>query len=92
MLDELVLDHLFEVGTLCTQLWQTIDYILNEVETVQVILHPHVERRGNGALFLVSTGMEVAVGTVVRQFVNQPGVTMERKDNVLVFCKQRIVI
>ena len=69
-----------------------IDHVLHQVEAVQVVLHPHVEGRRDRALFLVAPDVEVAVGPAVGQPVDQPGVSVEAKDDVLVFGEQRIVI
>ena len=71
---------------------QPIDHVLHQVEPVQVVLHPHVEGRRDGALFLVAPDVQVAVGPAVGQPVDQPWVSMEAKDDVLVFGEKRIVI
>ena len=64
---------------------QPIDHVFHQVEAVQVILNPHVEGRRDGALFLVAADVQVAVGPAVGQAVDQPRVSMEAKDDVLVF-------
>ena len=92
VLDELVLHHLLQVGPLGAQLRQAIDHVLHQVEPVQVVLHPHVKGRRDRALFLVAPDVQVAVGPAVGQPVDQPGVSMKAKDDVLVFREERIVI
>ncbi len=92
VLDELVLHHLLQIGPLGAQVRQAIDHVLHEVESVQVVLHPHVEGRRDGAFFLVAADVQVAVGAAVGQPVDQPGIPMEAKDDVLVFREERIVI
>ena len=92
VLDELVLHHLLQVGPLGAQLRQAIDHVLHQVEPVQVVLHPDVKGRRDRALFLVAPDMQVAVGPAVGQPVDQPGVSMEAEDDVLVFREKRIVI
>ena len=92
VLDELVLHHLLQIGPLGTQLRQPIDHVLHQMKPVQVVLYPHVEGRCNRALFLVAPDVQVAVGPAVGQPVDQPGVSMKAKDDVLVFREERIVI
>jgi len=70
VLDELVLHHLLQVGPLSTQVRQPIHYVLHQVEPVQVVLHPDVKGRRDGALFLVSPDVKVAVGAAVGQPVD----------------------
>src|SRR5580704_19253406 len=53
VLDKLVLDHLLQIGTLNAQLRQTIDNVLHQMESIQIVLHPHIKRRRDGAFFLV---------------------------------------
>jgi hypothetical protein len=65
--DELVLDHLLQIGPFGAQVWKAIDYVLHQVEPVQVVLHPDVESCRNGAFFLVTADVEVAVGPAVGQ-------------------------
>ena len=92
VLDELVLHHLLQVVPLGSQLRQPINHVLHQMKAVQVVLHPHVEGRRDGALFLVAADVQVAVGAAVGQPVDQPGVSMEGKDDVLIFGEERIVI
>ena len=92
VLDQLVLDHLLQIVPLAAQMRQAIHHVLHQMEPVQIVLHPHVEGRGDGALFLVAPDMEVAVGAAVGQPMNQPGIAMKGKDDVLVLGEQRVVI
>jgi len=62
------------------------------VKTVQLVLHPDVKGRRDRALFHIAPDVEVAIGPTVGQPVDQPGVSMESKDDVLVFRKERVVI
>jgi hypothetical protein len=92
VLDELVLHLLFQVGPLGAQVWQAIDYVLHQVESVQVVLHPNVKGGGDSALLLVAPDVQIAIGPAIRQPVNQPGVSMKPEDDVLVACEKRVVI
>ena len=67
VLDELVLDHLLQVGPLAPQVRQAIHHVLHEMKAVQVILNAHVEGRGDRAFFLVAPDMEILVGPPVGQ-------------------------
>ena len=83
---------LLEIGPLGTRLGQAIDRIHHQVEAVQVVHDRHVEGRRDRALFLVAPDVQVAVGPAVGQPVDQPGVSVEGEDDVLVFREERIVI
>src|SRR5208282_3639696 len=54
VLDELVLNHLLQVGPFSAQLRYSINHVLHQVEPVQGVLHPHIKRRRDGALLLVA--------------------------------------
>ena len=70
MLDELVLHCLLQIRAFSSQFRQPIDDVLHQVEPVQLVLHPHVERRRDRALFLVAPDVQVAVGSAVGQPVD----------------------
>src|SRR5262245_5200023 len=56
--DQLLMNRLLEVGSARTKLRQTIDYVLHQMEPVQVVEHDHVEGRRSRAFFLVAAHME----------------------------------
>ena len=85
MLDELVLHHLLQIGSLGTQMRQPIDHVLHEMKPVQVVLHSQVKGCRDGTLFFVASHVEVAVGPAVGQPVDQPWVSVKTKDDVLIF-------
>ena len=62
------------------------------MKAVQVILNPHVKSCGDCTFFLVASNMQISVGSAICQSVNQRGISMEAEDDVLIFCKKRIVI
>ena len=55
------------------------------MKAIQVILHPHIKSCSNRSFFLVATDVEIAIGAAIGQPVDQPGVSMKAKDDVLVF-------
>ena len=83
---------LLQVGPLGAQMRQAIDHVLHQMKAVQVVLHAHVEGGRDGPFFLVAPHVEVAVGPAVGQPVDEPGISMETKDDVFIFGEQRIVI
>jgi len=89
---ELVRELLLEIGPLGPCLRQAIDGIHHQMETIHVVHDRHVEGRRDRALFLVAPDVEVAVRPAVGQPVDQPGITMEAKDDVFVPGEQRVVI
>ncbi len=52
--DELVLEHLLEIGTPSAQMRQPINHIDNQVKPVEVVLHTHVKRRCDSPLFFIA--------------------------------------
>ena len=92
VLDEFVLHLLLQVGALGAQMRQAIDDILHQVEAIQVVLHPYVKGCCDRALFLVSPHVQIAVGPAIGQPVDQPGVSVKAKYDVLVFREERVVI
>src|ERR1039458_2376660 len=49
VLDELVPDHLLQIGAPGAQVRHAIHHVLHQMETIEVVLHPHVKRRRDGA-------------------------------------------
>lgn len=49
VLDELVVYLLDEIRAAVAQLGQVLDRVLDQVEAVDLVLHPHVKRGGDGA-------------------------------------------
>ena len=85
VLDQLVLELLLQIDALVAGLRQTVDGIHHEMEAVQFVQHRHVERRGDGAFFLVAAHVDVVViGASVGQPVDQPRVGMKGEDDRLV--------
>ena len=90
--DELVVHLLDEVRAAVAQLGQMQQGVLDQMETVDLILHTHIKRRGDGALLLVAVHGQVVVGALIGQLMHQRRVAMEREDDGLILRKQRIII
>ena len=91
VLNEFVSDELFDIRACWTQFRDPVDDIVRQMKTVQVIQYHHVKWGCGGALFLVTTHMQVLmVGSVIGEAMNQPGITMIGKDNGLVRCEQAV--
>jgi hypothetical protein len=54
VLQQLVAQELFEIRRPRAELWQTVDHVADQVKTIQVVEHRHVERRSDRAFFLVA--------------------------------------
>ena len=83
-MDEAVLHGLFQVAPRGAQLRQPVDHVLDEVEPVEAVLHPQVERGGDRALLFVAADVEVLVRSTVGEAVDQPGVAVKAEDDVFV--------
>ena len=90
--DQLVVHLLDKVRTAVAQLGQMQQRILDQMEAVDLILHAHIKRRGDGAFFLVAVDTQVAVGALIGQLVYQRGIAVEREDDGLILGKQRVII
>lgn len=65
----------------------------DQVKPVEIIEDGHVERRGNGALFLVTAHVKIRVIVpTVREAMNQPWICVKCKYDGLVAGEQRIEI
>jgi hypothetical protein len=93
VLAQLVLELLPQVNALIAGLRQAVDGVHHEVKAVQIVQYRHVEGRGDGALFLVATAVDVAVvSTAVGQPVDQRWVGMEGEDHWLVLGEEGVKI
>src|SRR5207248_5853442 len=61
VLDELVAQRLLDVGRARAQAGHPIDHVADQVKTIEIVAHGHVERRGGGALLLVAADVQVVV-------------------------------
>ena len=90
MFYQLVSHLLEEISASVAELGQVVDYLLNEVESVDLVLNSHIERGGDGTLFLIARNVEVAVSSVIQELVYQRGVAVESEYNRLILGKQRV--
>src|SRR5271156_5850855 len=91
--DELVTQQLLEVATNFLQSWNAIDDISCEMETIEIVKHRHVKRRGGGALFFVAAHMHIVVITpAIGEPMNQPWITVIGEDHRLVDGEQRVEV
>ena len=82
--DQLVVHLLDKVRTAVAQLGQMQQHILDQMEAVDLVLHAHIKRHGDGAFLLVAVDTQVAVGALVGQLVYQRRVAVEREDDGLI--------
>ena len=91
VLYQLVVHLLDEVSTAIAQLGQMQHSVLDQMETVDLVLHTHIERRGDGALFLIAVDAQIAVCALIGQLMHQRGIAVEREDDGLVLGEQCVV-
>lgn len=82
----------FQIRSLAAQMRQPVHHVLHKMKAVQIVLHPHIERGRDGALFVVAPDMKVAVGPAVGQPVDQRGISVEAKNDVLVCREERVSV
>jgi hypothetical protein len=93
MFGEFVLKLLLQISPLGAQLRQAGDCVHHQVKAIQIVKHGHVEGSGDRAFLFVAANMQVLmVGTAVGKSMDQPWVSMERKDDRLVRGEDRIEI
>ena len=80
-----ILHLLAEPARLIGEARHAVNDVDDEMEAVEIVEHHHVERRGRGAFLLVAADVEVGVvGSSVGEPMDQPGVSVVRKDDRLV--------
>src|SRR3954451_15074 len=93
VIDELVVDRLFEISGPCAELRQTVDHILAQVQTIKLVHDNHIKRRGRGAFLLVTANVDVLmIGPPVSKPMNEPWVPVKCEDNRLIFREQRVEV
>ena len=66
---------------------------IDEVETIEIVQHRHVERRGRRAFLLVAAHVKVVViGAAIGQAMDQPGIAVKGEDDRLVLREQRVEV
>ena len=84
---------MFDLGATHPRLWEPIDGVNRQVETIHVVEHGHVERRRDRALLLVAANVKIlVVRSPIREPVNERRITVIREDNRLVRGEQRIEV
>src|SRR5271157_2364051 len=85
VLDQLVAQRLLHVTGPRLKLWQAVDRVTHQMEAIHLVQHRHVEGCCDSAFFLVAPNVQVmVVCSPVSEPVDQPWVTVERKDDWLV--------
>src|SRR6202041_2855668 len=92
VLDELVLDDLLQVRAFRAYLRQPIEHVLHQMKSIDVILHPHVERGGNRALFLIATHVQISIRSTIGEPVHELRITVEPENDVFIGGEERIVV
>ena len=65
VLDEFIPHQLLQVSAFGSQIRHPIHHILYQMETVQFVLNPDVERRRDRAFFLVAPDVQVPIGPAI---------------------------
>ena len=73
MSNQLVVHLLDQISALVAQLRQVCRTSPYQVEAVDLVLHAHIERRGDVAFLLVAMDEQVAVGTLMGQLMDRVG-------------------
>ena len=74
-----------------SELGHSVDHIDRQVESIEIVAHDHVERRGDGPLLLVAADVQVVVvRAAVRQTMDEPRVPVVREDDRPVDREQRV--
>ena len=78
MLHKLVVHPLIQIGSAVAKLRQELYGVLYKMETVHIVLHPHVEQRRYGTLLLVAAHMyHPVIVPSVCQLMYQSRIAME---------------
>ena len=92
VLHQLVPHELDQERAPVAQLGQTLDGVDDQIEAVDVVLHPHVEGGGDGPLLLVAPHVQVFIAAAVGQLMDQGGVAVKREDDRLIGGEDGVVI
>jgi hypothetical protein len=85
VIDQYVADCLLGRRRPCGRAGDAIDYVVDQMEPVEVIQHAHVEGGGGRSRFLVTAHMDVVVTVPpIGEAVNEPRIDMEGEDDRLV--------
>ena len=61
MLDEFILDKSFDVRLATAKLRHPVNYVVDQMKTVKLVAHAHVERCGGAAFFLIAAHVQIVV-------------------------------
>ena len=93
VVDQLVANRLLGIGGAGPSCGNRSITSLDQVKSIEIVEHDHVEGRGGGAFFLITADVEVPViGSPVGQAVNEPGVAVVREDNWSVCGEERVEV
>ncbi len=93
MLDELIAQLLAQINAAFAGLRHAVDHVHHQMKTVEFVEHCHVERRGDGALFLVAANVDIVViGAAIGQAMNQPRISVKGENDRRAFGEKRVEI
>ena len=87
---KLVSHKLIYICALVSKLRKHIYNIDYYMESVNLILHSHIERSGYRSLFTVTAYEQILILTMIKQLMDERRISMECEYYRLILCKQRI--
>ena len=93
VLDEFIAHGLFGIRGHRPKLRYPVDHVDDEMETVKIVEHGHIERGCGRPFFLVPTDMQIVmVGPPIGETMDQPRIAVIGEDDGLVGREQRIKV
>src|SRR5271166_4525487 len=92
VLDEFVSHHLLQIRAFAPQMGQFVHDVLHQMKAIDLVLHAHVKRGGDCALFLVTPNMKVPVGSTVGQSMDERGISVEIEYDRPIRREERVVV
>jgi hypothetical protein len=86
-----VAESLLGVSANALQFWRAVDGVHGQAEAIDLIFDGQFHRRVDIALLFVPAHLKIVVICApIRQFVNEPGITVEIEDYRAIHGKERI--
>ena len=93
VIEESVADELFHVSGASDKAWDAVDDVADEMETIEIVQHDHVEGSSRRSFFFVAANVEVfVIRAAIGETMNEPGITVVGEDDRFVFGEECVEI
>ena len=92
MRNELISHLLYEMAAAAAELRKRLHSVDYKMETVETVLHAHIERRCDRTLLNVAAHKHISIVPMISQHMDEFGIAVKREDDRLVASENAVIV